>query len=278
MFILLLTFVLFCSKFNLKKHGGENLLKSERLSSIIETLDSAGVLTVQHIVEQLGVSDMTVRRDLDELSKQGKLIRIHGGAQSLSHYRHDELSHIEKKEIHITEKLAAAKTASSFINEGDSIFLGPGTTIELIVKFIQVKSLRIVTNSLPVFDLLEQKNADYDTYLIGGSYRKKTGAFVGNIANDAISKLKVNKAFVGANGINDNALFTANIEEGSIQSLVLNNAQNKYLVSDYHKFNKEDFYEFFPLSSIDKVITNKTVDKVILKKYQDYTTIVTDKP
>ncbi|MDN6625808.1 MAG: DeoR/GlpR family DNA-binding transcription regulator [Pisciglobus halotolerans] len=254
------------------------MLKSERLSSIIETLDSAGVLTVQHIVEQLGVSDMTVRRDLDELSKQGKLIRIHGGAQSLSHYRHDELSHIEKKEIHITEKLAAAKTASSFINEGDSIFLGPGTTIELIVKFIQVKSLRIVTNSLPVFDLLEQKNADYDTYLIGGSYRKKTGAFVGNIANDAISKLKVNKAFVGANGINDNALFTANIEEGSIQSLVLNNAQNKYLVSDYHKFNKEDFYEFFPLSSIDKVITNKTVDKTILKKYQDYTTIVTDKP
>ncbi|SFH80018.1 DeoR/GlpR family DNA-binding transcription regulator [Pisciglobus halotolerans] len=252
------------------------MLKKERLSSILEALDTSGVVTVQNIVKELNVSDMTVRRDLEELAHQGKIIRIHGGAQSLNHYRHEELSHIEKKEIHISEKLAVAETASRFIDEGDSIFLGPGTTIELIVKFIHVKSLRIVTNSLPVFNLLEEKNENFDTYLVGGSYRKKTGAFVGSIANETISKLKVGKAFVGVNGISNDAIFTANVEEGSMQNLILNNAQNKFIVADYHKFNKEDFYEFYRLTDIDQVITNRKVNDAILEKYKKYTTIMTD--
>lgn len=252
------------------------MLKKERLSTILETLDSSGVITVQSIVKQLDVSDMTVRRDLDELSKQGKVIRIHGGAQSLNHYKREELSHIEKKEIHISEKLAVAEAASHFINEGDSIFLGPGTTIELIVQFISVKSLRIVTNSLPVFNLLERKSENFDTYLVGGSYRKKTGAFVGSIANEVISKLKVGKAFIGVNGIDDNSVYTANVEEGSVQSLVLDNAKEKYIVCDNHKFNKQDFYEFYYLTDIDQIITNEGIDQRLLDKYKKYTSIYTN--
>lgn len=252
------------------------MLKKERLSSILDALDSSGVITVQNIVKKLNVSDMTVRRDLEELAHQRKIIRIHGGAQSLNHYQREELSHIEKKEIHVSEKLAVAEAASRFINEGDSIFLGPGTTIELIVKFIHVNSLRIVTNSLPVFNLLEQKNESFDTYLVGGSYRKKTGAFVGSIANETICKLKVEKAFVGVNGINNDAVFTANVEEGSMQNLILNNAQDKYIVADQHKFNKEDFYEFYHLADIDQIITNHNLDRTNLEKYQKYTTIITE--
>lgn len=251
------------------------MLKEERLSTIMEILNSDGVSTVKRIVNTLKVSDMTIRRDLDELSKQGRVIRVHGGAQSLNHYRHDELSHIEKQEIHISEKLAAAEKASRLIHEGDSIFLGPGTTIELIVKFIDVKSLRIVTNSLPVFNLLEQKDERFDTYLIGGSYRKKTGAFVGSIANNAIDKLKVEKAFIGVNGIKGDSIFTANVEEGSIQSLVLINANIKYIVCDHHKFNKEDFYKFYHLSDVDEIITNSNIDKSLLNQYQKYTSIRT---
>lgn len=242
----------------------------------MEILNSSGVITVKSIVHRLNVSDMTVRRDLDELAKNGRVIRIHGGAQSLSHYKSEELSHIEKQEIHISEKLAVAEAASHFIDEGDSIFLGPGTTIEMIVKFIHVSSLRIVTNSLPVFNLLEEKNGNFDTYLIGGSYRKKTGAFVGNIANEVINKLKVGKAFIGVNGINNNSVFTANIEEGSIQNLVLNNAKNRYIVCDYHKFDKEDFYEFYQLTKVDKVITNHNINKAVLNKYKKYTPVFTD--
>lgn len=253
------------------------MLKRERLTTILEILDSAGVITVQNIVKQLNVSDMTVRRDLDELAKVGKAIRIHGGAQSLKHYKREELSHIEKKEIHISEKLAVAEAASQFIHEGDSIFLGPGTTIELIVKFINVHSLRIVTNSLPVFNLLEEKNENFDTYLVGGSYRKKTGAFVGSIANEVISKLKVGKAFIGVNGINNDSVFTANVEEGSVQSLVLDNAKTKYIVCDYHKFNKEDFYEFYHLTDVDRIITNENVSQMLISKYGKYTSVYTNK-
>lgn len=260
-----------------KQLGGGGLLKEERLSTIMDILDASGVLTVKSIVKKLEVSDMTIRRDLDELSKLGKVIRIHGGAQSLNHYRHDELSHIEKQEIHIAEKLEVAEAASRLIHEGDSIFLGPGTTIELIVKFINVSSLRIVTNSLPVFNLLEQKNEDFDTYLIGGSYRKKTGAFVGSIANDAIDKLKVEKAFIGVNGIKKNSVFTANIEEGSIQSLVLKNAKSKFIVCDYHKFNKEDFYNFYHLSEVDQIITNSNTEEKLLEEYKKYVSIMCSK-
>ena len=83
-----------------------NMLKKERLVKIAQKVNQNGIITIQEIMDELGVSDMTARRDLDELEKSGKLLRVHGGAQSLSFSMDHELSHIEKSSVQIDVELA----------------------------------------------------------------------------------------------------------------------------------------------------------------------------
>ncbi|WCG22899.1 DeoR/GlpR family DNA-binding transcription regulator [Vagococcus lutrae] len=243
------------------------MLKSERLSKMIELVNSEGVISANKLMQLLNVSDMTIRRDLEELDNAGKLVRVHGGAQSLNYQRIIELSHDEKKELNIREKIDAACKAAKYIKENETVFFGPGTTIEAIVDFIDVKELRIVTNSLSVFEKFQQKNAMYEIYLVGGSYRDKTRTFVGSIANEVLTNLKFDKAFIGVNGINETQVSTYNIEEGSSQKIALNNSILKIIVADHYKFDKEDFYQFYPLSDIDLIITDDGIEKDKFTKY-----------
>lgn len=211
---------------------------------------------------------------MDELTKSGKLIRIHGGAQSIQSDASTELSHNEKKEIHIQEKIAIAQKAATLMKNKDTIYVGPGTTLELMCKYIEgVQDLRIVTNSLPIFETLKD-NEQVDLILIGGAYRERSGAFIGGLTNTMLSQFKFDYAFIGVNGIHSDSIMTANLEEGDSQRIALNNAQQKIIVADYHKLNKDDFYKFYDLYDIDCLITNKEIGKEKLKHYQQFTTIV----
>lgn len=257
--------------------GSELVLKKERLRTISDMVEKRGIVTVADMMNELDVSDMTVRRDLDELEAAGHLVRVHGGAQSISYSETKELSHLEKKEIHIHEKKEVARIAASFIEEGDTVFLGPGTTIELMADYLNVSYLRVVTNSLPVFEKIQTNHLADELYLIGGSYRERTGAFVGSIANETIQRLKVTKAFIGVNGIHNNHVFTSNIEEGKSQKLALDNAHKKIIVSDHHKLNREDFYSFYELTEADYLITDTQVTNELKKYYSQYVKIISDK-
>lgn len=259
------------------------MLKNDRHRVILELCDTNGTVMVKDIQKRLGISDMTVRRDLDELENQNKLKRIHGGAQSIRYNENGthiyvsgtlkELSHEEKKLLNIEEKEYIAKKAAAIIdNPDDTIFLGPGTTIELMTQYIQIDSLRIITNSLPVFNLLKHKN--YDLYLIGGSYREKTGAFVGSIADETIEKIGISKAFVGVNGIQDDWVSTFNVEEGKFQQNALDKAHERYLVADSKKFNHRDFYNFYNLKNINSIFTDKNLTNKTKQEYEKHVKII----
>ena len=128
------------------------MIKDERYKAIMDLLTPSGTVRVNEIMEKLNVSDMTVRRDLADLEKRGLLERVHGGARINTF--NEELSHKEKQIINVEAKRAIAKKAIESIKEGDTIFLGPGTTIELLAKLIDERNLQIVTNCLPVFEIL----------------------------------------------------------------------------------------------------------------------------
>lgn len=257
------------------------MLKTERQQSILAMCDRYGTITVKFIQEVLDVSDMTIRRDLEELAQSQKLLRVHGGAQKINETKEivssieaNELSHKEKKKLHTKEKEYIAKNAAAYINqEDDTIFLGSGTTIELMTQYIDSPSLRIVTNSLPVFNLLSETKS-FELYLIGGLYREKTGAFVGSIANEAVQKIGIKKAFVGVNGLKGPEVSNFSIEEGTLQKIVLDNAAEKCLVSDANKFNHSDFYNFYDLRKIDALFTDSTLSPELKSYYQQYTRII----
>lgn len=249
------------------------MLKRERLMMLLDMVNRNGIVTVKDLIDQLDVSDMTIRRDLDELSDSGKLIRIHGGAQSLASSDATELSHVEKKEIHLEQKERIAQRAAKMISAGDTIYIGPGTTQELIVQYVDdVANLRVVTNSLPVFESWQAKNVDL--ILVGGTFRERSGAFIGGLASDTLGDLKFTKSFVGVNGIHNESMMTANTEEGSAQAVATSNSMSKIVLADCYKINRDDFYQFYNLYDMDYLITNDELSGETLAHYRQYTKVV----
>lgn len=171
------------------------------------------------------------------------------------------------------EKKEIASFAATLINDGETIFIGPGTTLEFFAEQLIDKTIRIVTNSLPIFDIL--KNSDsIDLILIGGEYRNITGAFVGSLTNQTISTLKFSKAFIGCNGIYQNDIATYNESEGQIQRIALNNAIEKILLVDNQKFNAYDFSVFYQLDQIDKTITDSRIQPEVFNDYKERTQLI----
>ena len=109
--------------------------------------------------------------------------------------------------------------------------------------------------------------------LVGGNYRQRSGAFIGGLANDTLGELKFNKAFVGVNGIHNESMMTANTEEGTSQSVALNNAKEKIVLADKFKINRDDFYQFYNLYDVDRLITNPDISEEIMTHYQQFTKV-----
>lgn len=249
------------------------MLKSERLQLISKMVNEKGVVNVNDIISALKVSDMTVRRDLDELERSGKLIRIHGGAQSLNYNVDFELTHEEKAVVKIEEKSEIASLAASMIHKGDTVYLGPGTTIELLAECITEKDIRVVTNSLPAFEKLKNKGLN-QVLLAGGEYRDKTGAFIGPMTQRFIKDFKFSSSFISCNGILEEDVTASSLEEGEIQRTALNHSKNRYLLADDHKFNREDFYVYYKLYNLDGIITDSSLDPDLKEHYSQYTRII----
>ena len=248
------------------------MLKRERLHKIVDMVNSQGIITVNEIINELKVSDMTVRRDLDELDKAGKIVRIHGGAQSIS-YSNQELSHTEKQELQIDEIRIIANLAFYYVDVVDTIFIGTGKNIELLAQYLINKRIRIITNNYAVFEILKQSDSA-DILLTGGDFRRNTGALVGPLTNTNLKRLNFTKAFISANGIHNESICTYSIEEGEAQEIALNNSRTKYILADHKKLNKDDFYVFYNLHDVDYLITDWSINKDVKIHYDQYVNLI----
>lgn len=228
----------------LNKGGNFTLNKHERLDEIAKLVNKKGTIRTNEIVEGLNVSDMTVRRDLIELENKGILTKIHGGARSNSTFQYKEISHKEKHTRQIAEKRFIAKKAASLIEDGDTLFFGPGTTVELLAEEVNHHTLTIITNCLPVYKiLLEKQTAHFRVYLIGGE-----------MANAMLEKLRFSKMFFSSNAVNKGAVMTSTLDEAYTQQLALSNSIEKYLLIDHTKVGKEDFTSFCQLNELTAVV------------------------
>lgn len=239
------------------------MLKSERHDALVALVNKEASLTVSEAAGRLGVSPMTIRRDFEELSDAGVLVRVHGGARKIEKGSVSmllrELTNSEKQGVHMAEKEQVARVAFGLIQEGDNIFVGTGTTGEALARTLAGLRVRAITNSLPVFEILRDARG-VEAMLIGGSYRATTGAFVGPMAELVAESIGVDKAFVGVNGIFDGAVSTSNSEEGSLQRLVMDRACERYVITDSSKVGRRDFFDFYRIADLDAIITDTQLD------------------
>lgn len=251
------------------------MLKEQRWERIMELVETRGVVKTTEVTDLLGVTPMTARRDLQTLEELGRLERIHGGAKSLNMERtpsYEELSHLEKKQLRSEEKRSIARKAAELIKENATVYIGPGTTNELIYDYIEVNA-RIFTNSYQVFERFKN-DSRFELMLIGGRYRERTGAFVGSFTNDIMSRINVSLAFVGTNGVHNERITTANEEEGACQKIILDNAQMKYILCDSSKVGRVDLFDFYRLDRVDGLITDKNINEPTLHHYSAYTEVI----
>lgn len=252
------------------------MLKVERQNFITRQIKQNNIIRVSEITELLNVTEMTIRRDLKELEEKGILKRIHGGAKSIDRFSPKEYSHNEKRKRHIEEKKEIAKLICKNIDNEDTVFLGPGTTIELVADYLENKRARIVTTSYFLFNRLCY-NDNIETILVGGKFRRNTGAFVGNFANTTLNDMRVKKSFIGVNGITVNGIFTSNEDEGQTQKIILDNSKYKYIVADSSKIGREDFYNFYTLGEIDAIITDRNLRREFVEQLSQYTNVLKQK-
>lgn len=255
------------------------MLKEERQRLIEELLKNNSVISNADILNLSNVTEMTIRRDLKEMEEKGLLVRIHGGAKSINSdveatNPKKEFSHIRKRTINRPHKKHVAQLIAKEINEGDTVFLGSGTTIEIVYDYLTVPNIQVVTNSMLVFEKFKLDKR-YETILIGGVYRDVSASFHGTISDQVAENFHVQKAFISANGILNNNIYDAVAEEGLTQKIIFENAKLKYLAVDSSKFDKKDFYQFYQTQDLDFILTDNEIPLETLEHYRNYCKIMT---
>lgn len=250
------------------------MLKKERHKIIIELLEDEKFLLVKDIATKLKVSGMTIRRDINELASNNKVIKLYGGVQLKENEEDFKVRTMyEKMESNIEEKKQMGKIMDTLINENSTIYLGAGTSMLFGAKYLTKNNLTVVTNSIISFNYL-QENTEYNLVLVGGNYDPLIGEFNGDSAELFLENINIDIAFTGTNGIYHNNITTSNTSGGKVIRKAFEKAKVKVLVADSSKFNKSDVYTFYKLEDIDILITDSSIEEQIEDYYSRFTKIM----
>ncbi len=233
----------------------------ERQKKILDTLKNEGSVWVSKLSHELGVTEETVRRDLEKLEKQEALVRTHGGAIPITESNH-EMSLEKRKHLNADIKEKLAKEAVKHIVPGDVVFLDASTTTFYMARELKnLKDITIVTNSIRVVSEL----AGYSNIkVIGvGGYVSNNQSFVGTLACNYIQEnCYANKVFFSSRGITRaGGILDSNEQEWAIKQCMLKNSDKKYYLCDKSKIERIGFAKLAAFDDIDYFITEKDFDK-----------------
>jgi DeoR/GlpR family transcriptional regulator of sugar metabolism len=236
--------------------GQGSLLGEQRRRLILEKLKRQGVVKTSELSELLSVSPMTIRNDLNALAKEGKLIRIHGGA-AVKDWVTSEPSYQEKASLNIAEKRRIAQRAAELLKEGMAVFIGNGsTTMQLVQALPAGLHLRVFTNALN-HALELTRVPGVDVYVIGGYLRGVSYAMVGPLAKRSLGDVYFDIAFLGANGISpEHGVTIPSLEEADTAAEILRHARRRVILADHTKFGVVTHGKIADLSQVDAVITD----------------------
>jgi DeoR/GlpR family transcriptional regulator of sugar metabolism len=224
---------------------------------------------VAELSELLGVSDMTVRRDLEQLSSDGFADKVHGGA-ILGGQAAYEPGFAVKRELAEPAKLAIASRAAAMIRPGAAIALSAGTTTWSMARFVAERNdLTVITNSPTVADAISSANEQMNVILTGG-VRTPSAALVGPIADQSISGLHVDQLFLGVHGVDRNAGFTTpNLAEAKTNQALIQAAREVIVVADSSKWGVIGFADIAPLSAAHAIVTDNHLSGQALSELRD---------
>src|ERR1700742_239703 len=202
------------------------MLIDERRQHILELIQNQGRALVSDLSEQLNISQITIRKDLDYLQSKGLILRSHGGALRLQSSALVDPSLQEKQKHHSQEKERIAAAAIKMVEEGQCLILDSGTTTTAIAQGLkQFKDLTVITNAVNI--AAELAGTDFEVILIGGTLRKNSFSLVGPLAEDNLEEMHADILFLGVDGFDlEVGITTPNFLESRVNRAMVKAARH----------------------------------------------------
>ncbi len=241
----------------------------ERQEQITRFVEQRQRVTVEELCQQFAVSAATARRDLDMLAEQGKIQRVHGGAIALRR------APPEPPVLHRATEQAAAKTriaqaAAARVADGETVFLGSGTTVLDVARQLRERrGLTVITNSLLVINALADAS-DITVVGLGGVLRRSEMSLIGHIAEQALAEVRTNKVIIGIRAIDvEQGLTNEYVQETMTDRAILKIGKEVIVVADHTKCGRVSTAFVAPLTAIHTLVTDTDAPKEFVEAVKE---------
>ena len=229
--------------------------RRERLRDLVQ---SRGFASLGELAESLEVSESTIRRDLEQLEREGVTRRTHGGVFWTGESETLEVFQT-RRDDHWAAKAVIGRAAADLIEDHDTILLDGGSTTYELARHLVGRPLQVVTNSLPVAHLLSTSES-IDLVMIGGCVRGRTAVAIGPMADAMLHSINVGKAFLSVAGITDRGYFNSNMMLVESEKAMLDSADQAIVVADSSKFGKVSLSRLCGLHEVHAVVTDSNLE------------------
>ena len=237
-------------------------LARQRQTLILERVREQGAVRVTDLVRALGVSDMTIRRDLEVLHERGLIEKVHGGATAIEGSSLFEPGFTVKSTLMQAEKELIAGAAASLVPSGTAIAISAGTTTYALAKRLtDIPGLTVLTNSVPVAEVLYKDGRPDQTVILSGGVRTPSDALVGPFAVAVIRSLHVDSVFMGSHGMDLRSGFTTpNILEAETNRALIEAGRRLVVLADSTKWGTIGISSVARLEEADTIVTDSGLD------------------
>lgn len=241
-----------------------------RQKELLRVLETRSDLSVLQASELLGVSPITIRRDMTTLEKMDLIQRHHGGAKPISNEDSTLPQFAYRGQQQLQQKRLIAKVVSEMISEKQTVFLNAGSTTLSVIECLLKKPVRIITNNAQAIGLWDSGNKA-ELILTGGEYYSRNRSFLGNLATPLLSKVYADICVLGVNGIHSqNGITTYAYQETLLNELMIARCNGKRIVAaDGTKIGQVYCFASAPIASIDILVTDSSADPEELDRIAD---------
>lgn len=237
--------------------SGGSLSNVERQEQLLLFVQQHQRATVNELSQHFGVSVATVRRDLETLAEKGVIRRFHGGARAVQQAP-PELPVLSRTSEQAEEKQRIGRAAAALIEDGDTVFLGSGTTVLEVARHLHGRrELTVITNSLLVLNELT-KTPEITVVGLGGMLRHSEMSMIGHITEQALAEVRVQKIIIGIRAIHvEHGLTNDYLPETMTDRAILAQSGQLIIVADHTKCNRISTFFLAPLSTVNMLITDR---------------------
>lgn len=240
------------------------MISSQRQHLILNRLRARGAVRITALSKELGVSAMTIRRDIADLDAKGLLKRVHGGAVTTSSLLAEPLFSV-KSQMDMGLKDVIARQAVKYVSPGDVIAIGGGTTAYVFAQHLlesrQCEGVTILTNSIPVAELVQAMESREVEVIVTGGVITRSNSLVGPIADKVVSSLRVNTVFLGTHSVSiPRGFLMPNSLEAATDMTLMSIADKTIILTDHTKWSCTSLSLFASFDQVDTVVTDDMLD------------------